>query len=417
MAPQRRNTGKAAVAADTVEECRSQANGPAVNPAPATSAARQPGTSTIAAGRPHSPAARMRAEAIPEVVADPPITLRDIQQLIHNELRQMYQEAARNHPPANLRTAARSLARSPIRSPLGPRRAPEIGREAHLDSPNRSRTSALERLESRGARLAREGQGQRGRDLPERQERRRELPEESTGGSGRRAEATSARRNLEELNLGQQPRREEETAKAGIMEPTPKSSRTFGRDPNSPFQQVILDAPLPPNYKAPKISRYNGTTAPRAHVSCFMTAMRFTGYDEAAYCQAFPMTLEGPAQTWFTGLRPGSVRSWEELVEAFQTRFFANSEFHKDAESLLNVVQREGESLKAYFRRFCEEQQSMQDVDPKFALTALKRGIRHPQLFYDFHTNPPDREQSVRQGAASDRSRGESSRAKQGGEA
>jgi hypothetical protein len=32
----------------------------------------------------------------------------------------------------------------------------------------------------------------------------------------------------------------------------------------------------------------------------------------------------------------------------------------------------------------------MQDVEPKFVLTALKRGVRHKQLMYDFHTNPPE---------------------------
>ena len=32
----------------------------------------------------------------------------------------------------------------------------------------------------------------------------------------------------------------------------------------------------------------------------------------------------------------------------------------------------------------------MEDLDPKFALTALRRGIQHRQLLYDFHTNPPE---------------------------
>jgi hypothetical protein len=136
-----------------------------------------------------------------------------------------------------------------------------------------------------------------------------------------------------------------------------KAKSPFGKDSNSPFTQKILDTPLPSDYKPPKISRYNGSTAPKAHVLCFRMAMAFTGYDEAAYCQAFPMTLEGPAQTWFTGLRPGSINSWDELVDAFQTKFFASSDFPRDAESLLNVVQKDEESLKTFFKRFCEEQQ------------------------------------------------------------
>ena len=99
-------------------------------------------------------------------------------------------------------------------------------------------------------------------------------------------------------------RKTDHHAKSSLPKRTP-----FGKDPNSPFTATILDAPLPLNYKPPKISRYDRMTALKAHTSCFITAMRFTRYDEVAYCQAFPMTLEGPAQTWFTGLKTGSISS------------------------------------------------------------------------------------------------------------
>ena len=262
------------------------------------------------------------------------------------------------------------------------------------NSPNRSRHSVFERL---GALSARDRLGSRGVKMA--REKREELERLRNLARVRRAEketepeleGSSTNDGEVEVASGLKEKTRAPAQKPGQQPKSAQPKKTpFGRDPNSPFSETILDAPLPPNYKPPKISRFNGTTAPKAHISCFMTAMRFTGYDEAAYCQAFPMTLEGPAQTWFTGLKPGSISSWDELVEIFQTRFFANSVFPKDAESLLNIVQKEGESLKSFFRRFCEEQQTMENLDTKFALTALRRGVRHKQLLYDFHTNPPD---------------------------
>ena len=226
MAPQRKNAGKTVVAADPVDESSIRAATATTNAAPTAAVTHRSGASIVAVVRPRSPAARIQAEVMPEApAANGPITLRDIQHLIQVELRQMFQEATRNDQPAVPRSPARSLARSlersPVRSPLGPRRAAETGRGTRQDSPNRSRTTALERLGSRGARLARERQDQGGRDLLEQRERRRELPEESTGESGKRTGAVSAGRDPEELRPRQRLQRREE-ASAGRHRAAPR---------------------------------------------------------------------------------------------------------------------------------------------------------------------------------------------------
>ena len=38
--------------------------------------------------------------------------------------------------------------------------------------------------------------------------------------------------------------------------------------------------------------------------------------------QLFPFSLRGVATTWFDSLPMGSMNTWEELVEAFMSRFF-----------------------------------------------------------------------------------------------
>ena len=38
--------------------------------------------------------------------------------------------------------------------------------------------------------------------------------------------------------------------------------------------------------------------------------------------QLFPFSLRGVATTWFESLPYGSVNNWEELMEAYMSRFF-----------------------------------------------------------------------------------------------
>ena len=43
---------------------------------------------------------------------------------------------------------------------------------------------------------------------------------------------------------------------------------------------------------------------------------------EVIKLQLFPVSLRDVAATWFESLPYGSVNNWEELVEAYMSRFF-----------------------------------------------------------------------------------------------
>ena len=43
---------------------------------------------------------------------------------------------------------------------------------------------------------------------------------------------------------------------------------------------------------------------------------------EVIKLQLFPFSLRDVAATWFNSLLVGSVNTWEELVEAYMSRFF-----------------------------------------------------------------------------------------------
>ena len=46
---------------------------------------------------------------------------------------------------------------------------------------------------------------------------------------------------------------------------------------------------------------------------------------EVIKLQLFPFSLRDTAATWFDSLLVGSVNTWEELVEAYMSRFFPPS--------------------------------------------------------------------------------------------
>ena len=68
--------------------------------------------------------------------------------------------------------------------------------------------------------------------------------------------------------------------------------------------------------------------------------------------QLFPFSLRDVVATWFDSLPVGSVNTWEELVEAFLSRFFPPALTTERREEIIMFKQREDESLYTAWERF-----------------------------------------------------------------
>ena len=68
--------------------------------------------------------------------------------------------------------------------------------------------------------------------------------------------------------------------------------------------------------------------------------------------QLFPFSLRDIAATWFDSLPVGSVNTWEELVEAFMSRFFPPTLIAKRRGEFIVFKQGEDESLYTAWERF-----------------------------------------------------------------
>ena len=73
---------------------------------------------------------------------------------------------------------------------------------------------------------------------------------------------------------------------------------------------------------------------------------------EVIKLQLFPFSLRDVATTWFFSLLVGLVNSWEELVEAYMSRFFPPALTSERREEIIVFKQGEEESLFNAWKRF-----------------------------------------------------------------
>ena len=62
-----------------------------------------------------------------------------------------------------------------------------------------------------------------------------------------------------------------------------------------PFYDVIIDTPLPDNWKNLTIDKYDGSTDPDEHIAIYTTQISLYTWNDVVMCRVFPTTLKGAA--------------------------------------------------------------------------------------------------------------------------
>ena len=122
----------------------------------------------------------------------------------------------------------------------------------------------------------------------------------------------------------------------------------------SPFTWGIEKAKLPRRFHQPTFAMYNGRTDPIEHVSQFKQKMAVHSQDEALMCKVFSSSLGPMPMRWFDGLKANSISSFKKLTQSFCSQFITYSKVSQPLDSLLSMSMREGESVKAYAKRYWE---------------------------------------------------------------
>jgi len=136
---------------------------------------------------------------------------------------------------------------------------------------------------------------------------------------------------------------EQERAKA------PKQ-RFYARRP--PYPLRILNEPYPERYKPQTFAQYDGKRGSVIeHVSKFIDTLSPYVANEDLCLWEFSKSLCDGAYTWYTGLKLGSIPTWDDMVDVFCTKYFHGEETVTFA-TLQGTKQKNGEDLIEYIKRF-----------------------------------------------------------------
>ena len=152
--------------------------------------------------------------------------------------------------------------------------------------------------------------------------------------------------------------------------------RGMMEDVTSPFTAEILAEEFARDFRLPIMSTYDGKTDPLPHIQHYQMWMKVGRHSSAIMCQAFCLTLSGPAYQWFLKLRPGAIQSFEELQKSFLARFSGSRERKLGKNHLRTIKQRKNESLREYLSRFTEESNKVDRFEDGDAISVILDGLQ-----------------------------------------
>jgi hypothetical protein len=123
-----------------------------------------------------------------------------------------------------------------------------------------------------------------------------------------------------------------------------------------PFPEWYHRVALPNRVKVPTdFTKFSGQddTSTVEHIARYLMQLGEASADEAFRIRYFPLSLTGPAFTWFTSLPAHSISSWKDLEQKFHAHYFIGSN-EKKLIDLTTLRQRNNETPMEFLRRFRE---------------------------------------------------------------
>ncbi|GKV19333.1 hypothetical protein SLEP1_g29611 [Rubroshorea leprosula] len=131
---------------------------------------------------------------------------------------------------------------------------------------------------------------------------------------------------------------------------------------SAPLNLSITAEPYQEGFKIPHLETYDGSGDPDEHLHTYQAIMRIQNANDAMMCKVFPATLKSTARRW---------------------------EIKRTATELMQVNQREGESLRDYMQRFNKATLDIDNVPDTICLSTLLHGLKRGRFLDDLLENPP----------------------------
>ena len=158
---------------------------------------------------------------------------------------------------------------------------------------------------------------------------------------------------------------------------------------NSPFIASVTSFPIPLKFGMPQVEPYDESKDPLNHLESFKTLMHLQGMADEIMCRAFPTTLNGPARIWFSRLTLNSISTFKQLNAQFASHFIRRYRYKKSIACLMNIKQREDETLRSYITHFNKEALSIDEADNKILVVAFTNGLRKGKFLFSLYKNDP----------------------------
>ena len=137
------------------------------------------------------------------------------------------------------------------------------------------------------------------------------------------------------------------------------------------------------------MENYNEYKDPLDHLESFKTLMHLQGVLDEIMCIALPTTLKGPARIWFNRLMSNSIGTFKELSAQFTSHFIGGHRYKKFIACLMNIKQREDETLSSYITRFNKEALLIDEADNKILVAAFTNGLQKGKFLFSLYKNDP----------------------------
>ena len=129
----------------------------------------------------------------------------------------------------------------------------------------------------------------------------------------------------------------------------------------TPLSKDIQSYKLPHGFNLPNFQKYDGRMDPVAHLKDFQQALILQEGDHLLYCRTFASSLGRTALNWYYRLPSQSIRSWEQLAEAFIGRFMTSRASPNQFDSLTALRKCLDESLREYAARYVNVYNGVED--------------------------------------------------------
>ena len=103
--------------------------------------------------------------------------------------------------------------------------------------------------------------------------------------------------------------------------------------------------------------------------------MSLHAHNDVLMCKVFPSSLGSTVLRWFNGLRKGSICSFAELIQEFDSRFVTCSRVPQPVDVLLSIKMRVGETLWSYASRYWELYNEIGRGNEKIVASTFKKGL------------------------------------------